>query len=139
MPSFSDFAQKYLHEIDGLKRPKTVELEELHLKHLNEFLGKLKLDKISKQHVVRFRKVKIKGGWTGRTVNLSITIVNNLFNHAKDNGLINMGPTTGAMAMPIYFHHPECLMNMLQFVVSIRRFIRLVATGTLKFGRLQTH
>ena len=76
IPSFSDFAPKYLHEIDGLKRPKTVELEELHLKHLNEFLGKIKPDKISKQHVVRFRTAKIKGGWTGRTANLSINLLN---------------------------------------------------------------
>ncbi|MBT3913065.1 MAG: hypothetical protein HOF22_07710, partial [Verrucomicrobia bacterium] len=91
----SDFAPKYLYEIDGLKRPRTVELEELHLKHLKQFLGNLKLNKISKQHVVRFRTVKIKGGWTGRTANLSITILNNLLNHAKDNGLIKTLPTTG--------------------------------------------
>ena len=91
--SFSSFAQKCLYEIDGLKRPRTVELEELHLKHLKQFLGNLKLNKISKQHVVRFRTAKIKGGWTGRTANLSITILNNLLNHAKDNGLINTLPT----------------------------------------------
>ena len=95
IPSFSSFAPKYLYEIDGLKRPKTVELEKLHLKHLKQFLGNLKLNKISKQHVVRFRTAKIKGGWTGRTANLSITILNNLLNHAKDNGLIETLPTTG--------------------------------------------
>ena len=95
IPSFSSFASKYLYEIDGVKRPKTVELEELHLKHLKQFLGNLKLNKISKKHVVRFRTAKIKGGWTGRTANLSITILNNLLNHAKDNGLIETLPTTG--------------------------------------------
>ena len=72
-----------------------MKLEELHLKHLKQFLGNLKLNKISKQHVVRFRSAKIKGGWTGRTANLSITILNNLLNHAKDNGLINTLPTAG--------------------------------------------
>ena len=72
-----------------------MELEELHLKHLKQFLGNLKLNKISKKHVVRFRTAKIKGGWTGRTANLSITILNNLLNHAKDNGLIETLPTTG--------------------------------------------
>ena len=95
IPSFSSFASKYLYEIDGVKRPKTVELEELHLKHLKQFLGNLKLNKISKKHVVRYRTAKIKGGWTGRTANLSITILNNLLNHAKDNGLIETLPTTG--------------------------------------------
>ena len=39
IPSFSSFAPKYLYEIDGLKRPKTVELEELHLKHLKQFFN----------------------------------------------------------------------------------------------------
>jgi integrase len=95
IPSFSSFAPNYLYDIDGLKRPKPVELEELHLKHLKQFFGSLKLNKISKQHVIRFRTAKIKGGWTGRTANLSITILNNLLNHAKDNGLIDTLPTAG--------------------------------------------
>ena len=53
------------------------------------------IHQISREKIIKYRTAKIKGGWSGRTANLSITILNNLLNHAKDNGLIDTLPTTG--------------------------------------------
>jgi len=39
--------------------------------------------------------MNIKAGWAGRTVNLAVTVLSNVLNHAQDNGLIDTLPTTG--------------------------------------------
>ncbi len=58
-------------------------------------IGRCRIHLIEKSQILEFRSNKLLSGWTGRTANLSITILNNLLNHAKDNGLIDTLPTTG--------------------------------------------
>jgi len=78
-----------------MKRKRTYDSENQHLKQWSAFFGNLPIHQISREKIIKYRTAKIKGGWTGRTANLSITILNNLLNHAKDNGLINTLPTEG--------------------------------------------
>ena len=92
---FNSFRDHYLYSIANMKRKRTYDSENQHLKQWSAFFGNLPIHQISREKIIKYRTAKIKGGWTGRTVNLSITILNNLLNHAKDNGLINTLPTEG--------------------------------------------
>ena len=92
---FNSFRDHYLDSIANIKRKRTYDSENQHLKQWSAFFGNLPIHQISREKIIKYRTVKIKGGWTGRTANLSITILNNLLNHAKDNGLIDTLPTTG--------------------------------------------
>ncbi len=92
---FNSFRDHYLVSIANMKRKRTYDSENQHLKQWSAFFGNLPIHQISREKIIKYRTVKIKGGWTGRTANLSITILNNLLNHAKDNGLINTLPTGG--------------------------------------------
>ena len=86
---FNSFRDHYLDSIANMKRKRTYDSENQHLKQWNAFFGNLPIHQISREKIIKYRTAKIKGGWTGRTANLSITILNNLLNHAKDNGLID--------------------------------------------------
>ena len=44
---------------------------------------------------MNYRAEQLNAGWTGRTVNLSITVLSNVLNYAHDNGLIETLPTAG--------------------------------------------
>jgi hypothetical protein len=92
---FNSFRDHYLDSIANMKRKRTYDSENQHLKRWSAFFGNLPVHQISLEKIIKYRTAKIKGGWTGRTANLSITILNNLLNHAKDNGLIDTLPTTG--------------------------------------------
>ena len=92
---FNSFRDHYLYSIANMKRKRTYDSENQHLKQWSAFFGNLPIHQISREKIIKYRTVKIKGGWTGRTANLSITILNNLLNHAKDNGLINTLATEG--------------------------------------------
>ncbi|MDP7290978.1 MAG: site-specific integrase, partial [Verrucomicrobiota bacterium] len=92
---FNSFRDHYLDSIANMKRKRTCDSENQHLKQWSAFFGNLPIHQISREKIIKYRILKIKGGWTGRTANLSITILNNLLNHAKDNGLIDTLPTTG--------------------------------------------
>ena len=92
---FNSFRDHYLVSIANMKRKRTYDSENQHLKQWSAFFGNLPIHQISREKIIKYRTAKIKGGWTGRTANLSITILNNLLNHAKDNGLINTLPTEG--------------------------------------------
>ncbi|MBT3841191.1 MAG: hypothetical protein HOF61_03270 [Verrucomicrobia bacterium] len=92
---FNSFRDHYLDSIANMKRKRTYDSENQHLKQWSAFFGNLPIHQISREKIIKYRILKIKGGWTGRTANLSITILNNLLNHAKDNGLIKTLPTTG--------------------------------------------
>jgi len=93
--NWSDYWPHYLAQINQLKRPRTVNSERLHCLHWDKLIGKLKLHQIRKADLLDFRAIKLEEGWAGRTVNLAVTVLSNVLNHAQDNGLIDTLPTTG--------------------------------------------
>jgi integrase len=94
-PIWSNYWHTYISQIHQLKRPRTVDSEKLHCEHWAEAIGKLNIHLIRKSHLLQYRSAKLKAGWAGRTVNLAITVLSNVLNHAQDNGLIDTLPTTG--------------------------------------------
>jgi len=94
-PLFSEYWPQYLAEVSGIKRKATLNSEKMFCNHWNKVIGRCRIHLIEKSQILEFRSNKLQLGWTGRTANLSITILNNLLNHAKDNGLINTLPTEG--------------------------------------------
>ena len=94
-PIWSSYWHTYISQIHQLKRPRTVDSEKLHCEHWAEAIGKLNIHLIRKSHLLQYRSAKLKAGWAGRTVNLAVTVLSNVLNHAQDNGLIDTLPTTG--------------------------------------------
>ena len=94
-PIWSSYWPTYISQIHQLKRPRTVDSEKLHCVHWAEAIGRISIHLIRKSHLLQYRSAKLKAGWTGRTVNLAITVLSNVLNHAQDNGLIDTLPTTG--------------------------------------------
>ena len=94
-PIWSNYWPTYISQIHQLKRPRTVDSEKLHCEHWTEAIGRISIHLIRKSHLLQYRSAKLKAGWTGRTVNLAITVLSNVLNHAQDNGLIDTLPTTG--------------------------------------------
>ena len=94
-PLFSEYWPQYLAEVSGIKRKATLNSEQIFCNHWNKVIGRCRIHLIEKSQILEFRSNKLQSGWSGRTANLSITILNNLLNHAKDNGLIDTLPTTG--------------------------------------------
>lgn len=94
-PIWSSYWPTYISQIHQLKRPRTVDSEKLHCEHWAEAIGRISIHLIRKSHLLQYRSAKLKAGWAGRTVNLAITVLSNVLNHAQDNGLIDTLPTTG--------------------------------------------
>jgi hypothetical protein len=94
-PIWSSYWPTYISQIHQLKRPRTVDSEKLHCVHWAEAIGRISIHLIRKSHLLQYRSAKLKAGWAGRTVNLAITVLSNVLNHAQDNGLIDTLPTTG--------------------------------------------
>ena len=94
-PISSNYWPTYISQIHQLKRPRTVDSEKIHCEHWTEAIGRISIHLIRKSHLLQYRSSKLKAGWTGRTVNLAITVLSNVLNHAQDNGLIDTLPTTG--------------------------------------------
>ena len=94
-PIWSNYWHTYISQIHQLKRPRTVDSEKLHCEHWAEAIGKLNIHLIRKSHLLQYRSAKLKAGWAGLTVNLAVTVLSNVLNHAQDNGLIDTLPTTG--------------------------------------------
>ena len=94
-PISSNYWPTYISQIHQLKRPRTVDSEKLHCEHWTEAIGRISIHLIRKSHLLQYRSSKLKAGWTGRTVNLAITVLSNVLNQAQDNGLIDTLPTTG--------------------------------------------
>ncbi|MBL4640591.1 MAG: hypothetical protein JKX86_02145 [Verrucomicrobiales bacterium] len=94
-PIWSNYWHTYISQIHQLKRPRTVDSEKLHCEHWAEAIGKLNIHLIRTSHLLQYRSAKLKAGWAGRTVNLAITVLSNVLNHAQDNGMIDTLPTTG--------------------------------------------
>ena len=88
-PCWSDYWPSYIGQIVPLKRPRTVNSERLHCRHWDPFIGKIRLHRITKSDLLDFRVAKMQSGWSGRTANLSITVLSNVLHHAQDNGLID--------------------------------------------------
>ena len=94
-PLFTEFAETYVTAHRNLKRPGTLDCEQVHLNHWGGFFEGVRLHKISKAAILAFRAKKLAEGWTGRSANLSLTVLRNVLNHAVDNGLILKSPADG--------------------------------------------
>jgi integrase len=93
-PIFSDYWPQYLAEVTGTKRAITLSSERVFCRHWATVIGGRRLHLINKSNILQYRSQKLRSGWSGRTANLAITILNNVLAHAQDNGLIDTLPTT---------------------------------------------
>ena len=75
------------------KRERTIKSEQMFLRQWESWLGAIALNRISIAHVLGFRTEKLSTWLSGRTVNLTVTVLNNLLNHARDLGLLDSLPT----------------------------------------------
>jgi len=98
-PKFSDYVETYLAFIragqdtgQALKKPRTIVKEESTLRQWTKELGDTRLDKISLRHINAFIAKRLEAGRNKRTVKLDIIGLNNLLNHAIDEGLIHTLP-----------------------------------------------
>jgi len=113
VPRYSDYWKRYITAVRPLKRPNTIKSEIILLRRWESTLGQVQLSDISRAMIMQFRSTRVAAGWSGRTANLSVTVLNNLLNHAKDCGLIDELPTTGLKPVRWkprkrrYFSHEE--------------------------------
>lgn len=113
VPRYSDYWKCYITAVRPLKRPNTIKTEIILLRQWESVLGQVRLSDISRAMVMQFRSTRVAAGWSGRTANLSVTVLNNLLNHAKDCGLIDELATTGLKPVRWkprkrrYFSHEE--------------------------------
>jgi integrase len=98
-PKFSEYVKIYLTFIkagqesgQAMKKPATIVKEEGTLKHWVEELGGTRLDRISLRHINAHIAKRLEAGRNKRTVKLDIIPLNNLLNHALDEGLIHTVP-----------------------------------------------
>lgn len=94
-PLFTEFAETYLTAHRNMKRPGTLDCEQVHLNHWGGFFEGVRLHKISKSAILSFRAKKLAEGWTGRSANLSLTVLRNVLRHAVDNALLLQSPADG--------------------------------------------
>ena len=64
---FNSFRDHYLDSIANMKRKRTFDSENQHLKQWSAFFGNLPIHQISREKIIKYRILKIKGGWTGHT------------------------------------------------------------------------
>ena len=94
-PLLSEFVETYATAQRHLKRQTTQGCERTHLNHHCEYFAGVQLHRINKAAVLSYRAKKLADGWTGRTANLSLTVLRNVFRHAVDNGLLVASPVDG--------------------------------------------
>ena len=94
-PFFSEYWPQYLVEVSGTKREITLSSERVFCRHWETVIGGCRLHLIKKSSILQYRSRKLRSGWSGRTANLAITVLNNVLTHAQDNDLIDTLPTTG--------------------------------------------
>lgn len=95
-PKFSDYMQSYLAYYEAARDAKrwgTLATERVHLRAWQEHLGETRLAEITPAKINAYIARRQAGGWTGRTVNLSVTILRNVLNRAIDEGWIRSLPT----------------------------------------------
>ena len=93
VPLFPNFWPSYIEAVRHQKRERTIKTEQMFLRQWESWLGAIALNRISTAHVLGFRTQKLSKGLSGRTVNLAVTVLNNLLNHARDLGLLDSLPT----------------------------------------------
>jgi integrase len=98
-PKFKDYVETYLDFIragqdsgQAMKKPATILREDGALKQWTEDLGGSRLDKISLRHIHAHIAKRLESGTNKRTVKIDIIVLNNLLNHAIEEGLINTLP-----------------------------------------------
>ena len=52
--TFSQLAEKYIHDLEGECKPSTIESHQFRLKKINAFIGDIEVKKLTKQHVRNF-------------------------------------------------------------------------------------
>jgi len=95
VPLFPEFWPTYIEAVRHQKRERTIKSEEVFLRQWEAWLGNVALNRISTAQVIGFRTERLSRGLSGRTVNLAVTVLNNLLNHAQDLELIQSLPTEG--------------------------------------------
>ena len=95
VPLFPEFWPTYIEAVRHQKRERTIKSEEMFLRQWEAWLGNVALNRISTAQVIGFRTERLSRGLSGRTVNLAVTVLNNLLNHAQDLELIQSLPTEG--------------------------------------------
>ncbi len=93
VPLFRTFWPSYIEAVRYQKRERTIKSEQMFLRQWESWLGAIALNRISIAHVIGFRTEKLSKGLSGRTVNLAVTVLNNLLNHACALGLLDSLPT----------------------------------------------
>jgi len=95
-PKFRHYVRQYLdfyETVKDAKRPKTLQTERGHLKQWAEHLGDTRLDRINMAMINGFIAKRQGQGRSGRTVNLAVTILRNVFKRAIDDGWLQRLPT----------------------------------------------
>jgi len=94
-PLLSEYVETYLESHRHLKRESTLKCERIHLDHCSEYFAGVRLHRVTKSGVLAYRAKKLAEGWSGRSANLSLTVLRNLLRHAMDNGLLSLSPVDG--------------------------------------------
>jgi integrase len=96
---FGDYVKTYLDFIragqetdQALKKPRTIVKEESTLKQWVKEIGGTRLDKIRLRHINAHIARRLEAGRNKRTVKLDIFALNNVLNHAVEEGWINAVP-----------------------------------------------
>jgi integrase len=95
-PKFADYAQTYLRGLEQMpdaKRPATVGKERGALARWIAHLGETRLDRITKAQINDFRAQRQAAGISGRTVNLDVIALRNVFRKALHDDLLKFLPT----------------------------------------------
>lgn len=103
-PKFSDYADRYLdhHEkAKDSKRATTLETEKVHLRAWKVHLGDLRLDQVNRQRIRSFMAKRQDEGAHARTVNLALTVLNNVLHWAMDEEILAVSPVDGLKRLKV--------------------------------------
>jgi integrase len=89
---FKEVVPEFLRQSELAKRQGTVQSERGHLNRFSARYGHLPLHKIDKRILLEYRNDGLAGGWSKRTANLALNIVQSLFRFAVDNGELSHMP-----------------------------------------------
>ena len=95
-PKLAEYVQTYLAhyaKLPDAKRPATIAKECGALTRWAAYMGETRLDRITKAQINVFRGNRQSEGISGRTVNLDVIALNNLFKMAVDDGWLKHLPT----------------------------------------------
>ena len=93
MPIFSRFWPNYIESVRHQKRECTIKSEQMFLRQWESWFGPIAINRINTEKIICFRTDRLAKGLSGRTVNLAVTILNNLLNYARDLSWISSLPT----------------------------------------------